>query len=330
MTGNEGVCILFRVNFLRDPFSNHYLRFTLRGKTTSVFFLNPYSKLTSKTLQSSSPPTDRYSKSASRASLSLDQTGKKDLYPTVRVRPSVTDGMDRRTARRRRAASRSPSPCPCPTAIERANGSVGRSVGRTLSLSSAASAAMAVRLPVRPSCLLRWSFFVGVKECAGSPATGARDRAGAREECRALPERSLLFGRAGGASFSVGGACLPFRASLLLLAAGHGQRLTAALVLVYGTCWKRRRRNEIRYVCPLRGRTDGGRYKDRLVRGQQSVGQLAIDTVRDGTDVTGPVAGWAARSVRCTDIFRGPNPRDFAGFVALGGGSGEQRGSPHR
>ena len=32
LTGNEGVCILFRVNFLRDPFSNHYLRFTLREK----------------------------------------------------------------------------------------------------------------------------------------------------------------------------------------------------------------------------------------------------------------------------------------------------------
>ena len=38
-----------------------------------------------------------------------------------------------------------------------------------------------VRPAVRPSCLLRWSFFVGVKECAGSPVTGARDRAGAQE-----------------------------------------------------------------------------------------------------------------------------------------------------
>ena len=178
MTGNEGVYILFRVNFLRDPFSNHYLRFTLRGKTTSVFFLNPYSKLTSKTLQSSSPPTDRYSKSASRASLSLDQTGKKDLlYPPVRVRlrPSVTDGMDRRTARRRRAASRSPSPCPCPTAIERANGSVGRSVGRSVGLSPSPPPP---RPPWPSACpSVRPAFYAGVSLLVSRSARGLRRQA---------------------------------------------------------------------------------------------------------------------------------------------------------
>lgn len=51
-----------------------------------------------------------------------------------------------------------------------------------------------------------------------------------------------------------------------------------------------------------------------------SGGRAGGNRYRWGWHVTGPV-GWG-----CTDIFRGPNPRDFAGFVALGGGSGEQRG----
>ena len=55
-------------------------------------------------------------------------------------------------------------------------------------------------LAARPSCLLRWSFFVGVKECAGSPLTGAADTAGASEEGRARPQMSPRSGRAGGAS----------------------------------------------------------------------------------------------------------------------------------
>ena len=119
-----------------------------------------------------------------------------------------------------------------------------------------------------------------------------------------------------------------------------GQRLTAALVLVYGTCWKNleeeeEERNPLCVVCPTtvsiaacppaRSSTaDGGRYKDRLVRGQPAAvdGRAGAggNRYRWGWHVTGPV-GWG-----CTDIFRGPNPRDFAGFVALGGGSGEQRG----
>ena len=73
----------------------------------------------------------------------------------------------------------------------------------------------------RPSCLLRWSFFVGVKECAGSPLTGAADTVGARDGGRARPQMSPRSARAGGASRSRGGACAPFRASLLRLAVGR-------------------------------------------------------------------------------------------------------------